>query len=220
MTFILVNMTPLRIKLLVGICVSVLCYSIRLSAQTATNSGTDTNALKAEMEAATHQVEKIVNQTVPAYRVTEGMHYSVYKPGWFHEGATKPDFNNVDVRTTRETANYEQNEYVTSDLNPGLVWRGRDLEFNPMTKYFYTNRTFPKKKLTEAEMLEINRLYRIIGKCESQLYPAPKTAANSDAASDASAAPEKRGRLLNPYIGAPALILLGLLLIAIYKRRS
>jgi hypothetical protein len=87
-----------------------------------------------------------------------------------------------------------------------------------MTKYFYTNRTFPKKKLTEAEMVEINRLYRIIGKSEQQLYPAPKPAANSD--SDSSAAPEKRGRLLNPYIGAPAIILLGLLLVAIYKRRS
>jgi|SRR6267378_4509835 len=212
-------MTPLCIKLLVGFCISALCCSTSLTAQTATNSGTDTNAIKAEWEAAIHQVEKIVNQTVPAYRVAEGMHYSVYKPGWFHEGAIKPDFNNVDVRTTRETANYEQHEYCTSDLNPGLVWRGRDLEFNSMTKYFYTNRTFPKKKLTEAEMLEINRLYRIIGKCESQLYPAPKPAANSDSGSDTST-PEKKGRLLNPYIGAPAIILLGLLLIAIYKRRS
>jgi hypothetical protein len=199
---------------------SALCCSTRLSAQTLTNSGTDTNAIKAERETAIHQVEKIVNQTVPAYRVTDGMRYSVYKPGWFHEGAIKPDFNNVDVRTTRETSNYEQNEYVTSDLNPGLVWRGRDLEFNPMTKYFYTNRTFPKKKLTEAEMVEINRLYRIIGKCENQLYPAPKTAANTDSGSDTSGTPEKRGRLLNPYIGAPAIILLGLLLLAIYKRRG
>jgi hypothetical protein len=219
-TFNLVNMTPLRFKLLVAFYISAVCCSTCLSAQTATSAGTDTNAIKAEMESAIHQVEKIVNQTVPAYRVTEGMHYSVYKPGWFHEGATKPDFNHVDVRTTRETSNYEQNEYVTSDLNPGLVWRGRDLEFNPMTKYFYTNRTFPKKKLTEAEMLEINRLYRTIGKCESQLYPAPKPDANSDSASDTSGAPEKRRRLLNPYIGAPAIILLGLLLIAIYKRRS
>jgi hypothetical protein len=213
-------MTPLRIKLLVCFCILALCCSTKLTAQTATNSGTDTNAIKAEMESAIHQVEKIVNQTVPAYRRAPGMHWSEFHPGWFHEGATKPDFNHVDVRTSRETANYEEHEYVTSDLNPDLVWRGRDLEFNANTKYFYTNRTFPKKKLTEAEMVEINRLYRTIGKCESQLYPAPKPDAGSDSASDTSGAPEKRGRLLNPYIGAPAIILLGLLLLAIYKRRS
>jgi hypothetical protein len=28
------------------------------------------------------------------------------------------------------------------------------------------DRSVPKKKLTQAEMVEINRLYRIIGKCE------------------------------------------------------
>jgi hypothetical protein len=100
------------------------------------------------MEATIHQVEKIVNQTVPAYRRSEGMHVGKFSPGWFHEGAIKPDFNQVDVRATRETAEYEKSEYCTSDLNPGLVWRGRDLEFNSMTKYFYTNRTFRKKKLT------------------------------------------------------------------------
>jgi hypothetical protein len=38
-----------------------------------------------------------------------------------------------------------------------------------MTKYFYEDRSLPKKKLTEAEMLEINRLYRVIGQCEQQL---------------------------------------------------
>ena len=220
MKFKLVSMIPLRIKLLIGLCLWAVCCATRATAQTATNAAADTNAVKAEMESAIHQVEKIVNQTVPAYRVTEGMHFSVYKPGWFHEGASKPDFNHVDVRASRETSNYEQHEYVTSDLNPGLVWRGRDLEFNSMTKYFYTNRTFPKKKLTEAEMVEINRLYRIIGNCEKQLNPAPKPDANSDADGDNSAAPEKRKRLLNPYIGGPAIIVLGLLLIAIYKRRG
>jgi hypothetical protein len=213
-------MTPLRIDLLIRVCLLAACCATCSIAQTATNAAADTNAVKAEMETAIHQVEKIVNQTVPAYRVAPGMHYSVFKPGWFHEGATKPDFNHVDVRASRETANYEQHEYVTSDLNPGLVWHGRDLEFNANTKYFYTNRTFPKKKLTDAEMLEINRLYRIIGNCEKRLYPAPKPASDSESGSDTSAAPEKRGRLLNPYIGGPALLVLALVLVAIYKRRS
>jgi hypothetical protein len=44
------------------------------------------------------------------------------------------------------------------------------LEFNAQTKYFYTDRSLPKKKLTEAEMEEINQLYRIIGHCNDQLY--------------------------------------------------
>jgi len=64
---------------------------------------------------------------------------------------------------------YAKFDYVTSDLNPNLVYLGHQLEFNSMTKYFYTDRTVPKKKLTEAEMLEINRLYRIIGRCEQLL---------------------------------------------------
>jgi hypothetical protein len=211
-------MTPARIHLLISLCLWAVCFAARSSAQTATNSASGSNSVKAEMEAAIHQVEKIVNQPVPAYRRAPGMHWSEFHPGWFHEGATRPDFNHVDVRASRETSNYEQHEYVTSDLNPGLVWRGRDLEFNANTKYFYTNRTFPKKRLTEAEMLEINRLYRIIGKCEQQLSP-PSTP-DADTSSDASAAPEKKKRLLNPYIGGPALIVLAFLLIAIYKRRS
>ena len=43
----------------------------------------------------------------------------------------------------------------------------RNLEFNAMTKYFYVDRTLPKARLSEPEMLEINRLYRIIGSVEA-----------------------------------------------------
>lgn len=80
-----------------------------------------------------------------------------------------PVFNTTDVRLTRDTSAYDRHPYVTSDLNPGVAWLSRSVEFNPMTKYFYTNFTLPKKRLTEAEMLEINRLYRVIGKCEQEL---------------------------------------------------
>ena len=38
-----------------------------------------------------------------------------------------------------------------------------------MTKYFYTDRSVPKKRLTEAEMLEINKLYRVIGHYQHEL---------------------------------------------------
>jgi len=126
------------------------------------------SALEAEMNDAIQRVQKIVNQPVTQIPRTEDMRVSTYRPGWFHDGAIKPDFNNVDVRASRETS-YDKNQYVTSDLNPGIVFLGAELEFNPMTKYFYTDRSIPKKKLTEAEMLEINRLYRIIGRCEQEL---------------------------------------------------
>lgn len=125
-------------------------------------------ALEQERTNAINGVLKIVNQPVRAYVRTGNISVSTYRPGWFHEGASRPDFNTVDVRQTQELS-YAKNKFVTSDLNPGIVFLGQDLEFNAMTKYFYTNRTLPKKKLTEAEMLEINRLYRIIGRCETDI---------------------------------------------------
>ncbi|MHB8286226.1 MAG: hypothetical protein ACYDD1_16335 [Caulobacteraceae bacterium] len=85
--------------------------------------------------------------------------------GWFHPGAIKPDFNTVDVRATQELV-YDKFDYVTSNLNPTEMFIGKELEFNAATKYFYRERTLPKKRLSEAEMLEINRLYRIMGHAE------------------------------------------------------
>src|SRR5262249_55638151 len=59
--------------------------------------------------------------------------------------------------------------YVTSDVAPTEMFAADELEFNIMTKYFYADRTLPKKRLTEAEMEEINRLYRIVGAGERML---------------------------------------------------
>lgn len=128
----------------------------------APDTAAQVTAFKSELETATDKVKAIINKPVVAYRRTPGMDVGVYSPGWFHEGASKPNFDTVDVRQSQELI-YNKHVYVTSDLNPGMVFLGRDLEFNGMTKYFYTNRSLPKKRLTEAEMLEVNRLYRIIG---------------------------------------------------------
>jgi hypothetical protein len=125
-------------------------------------------ALEAEKKAAIDAVIEIVNQPVEPLIRAADMPVSVYKPGWFHEGAGKPSFNDVDVRTTQDT-HYGKHRYVTSDLNPGLAWRGPEVEFNSNTKYFYEDRSVPKKRLSEEEMVEINRLYRIIGRCEQEL---------------------------------------------------
>jgi hypothetical protein len=125
-------------------------------------------ALQLELTNAWQQVIRIVNQPVQAYARSEDMPVSVYSPGWFHAGASTPDFNTVDVRKSQDL-NYTTHPYVTSDLNPGVVFRGQDLEFNAATKLFYLDRSLPKHKLTEAEMLEINRLYRIIGHSRAEI---------------------------------------------------
>src|SRR5258708_7935700 len=99
---------------------------------------------------------------------------------------------------------------------------GRQLEFNANTKYFYKNRSIPKKKLTEAEMVEINRLYRIIGKCEREIarIKNPQTVETGGTEkTDASAAPAKAPRLLNPYAGGALLAVALLILFLSYMRR-
>jgi len=157
-----------------------------------TNQATRLADLTAEMNTAMDKVKVIINQPVPKYARTRGMAVSEFSPGWFHDGAVKPAFAAVDVRKTQDLTAYAKNKYVTSDLNPGVVFPSDQIEFNAMTKYFYTDRSLPKKRLTEAEMLEINRLYRIIGRCERELdeiqYP-PTTQGEPEAD------PEPEGRL-------------------------
>jgi len=122
-------------------------------------------SLRRQLDDAVKRVQAIVNQEVPPLPRDPGMRLWEY---YFHDGATRPDFNTVDVRATQET-HYDEHDYITWKGHPDLMWPGRELEFNSMTKYFYADRTVPKKKLTEGEMLEINRLYRIIGQCEQRL---------------------------------------------------
>jgi hypothetical protein len=128
------------------------------------------------MKKAIEAVQKIVNQPVTAIPMNSTMHPGHFAPGWFHDGAITPDFATVDVRKTQELI-YDKYQFVTSDLNPNVVFQGNDLEFNPMLKFFYVDRTRPKKKLTERDMLQINQLYRRIGeyrKTIQELKPAPQ----------------------------------------------
>jgi hypothetical protein len=168
----------------------------RVSAQSTDQTARATNsvpdqiaALQLQLTNAWHQVETIVNQPVPAYRRDHGYDVSVYSPGWFHPGASTPDFNTVDVRKSQELP---YKTWVSSDITPNMMFHGSDLEFNSMTKLFYTNRSLPKKRLTEAEMLQINSLYRTIGNCQSEIQrlqpPAPmaETAGAADAQSETS----------------------------------
>jgi hypothetical protein len=124
---------------------------------------------KQDLSDATERVKQIVNQPAPSVPITPDMKVSWYGDMWFHPGAGRPDFNNVDIRKTQDLSNYSRFEYVSSNMTRTVAFPGSELEFNPNTKFFYTDRSVPKKKLTEAEMIEINRLYRIIGKCQDEL---------------------------------------------------
>jgi hypothetical protein len=130
--------------------------------------GAQVNAIASQINAAVKRVVAIVNQPITRLPRTPEMKIGFFQPGWFHPGATRPDFNNVDITKTQETP-YSGFEYVSSDLNPTEAFLGSELEFNPMTKFFYTDRTVPKKKLSMDEMTEINHLYRVIGLGEQQL---------------------------------------------------
>jgi hypothetical protein len=135
---------------------------------TGTNQPSNVVEIKVELADAFARVKEIINQPVEGLPRKPGMTVATASPDWFRPGAVKPDFNKVDVRATQQFP-YDQYEYVSSDPNPNVVYSGPELEYNPMTKYFYTDRSVPKKKLNESEMLEINRLYRIIGQDENRL---------------------------------------------------
>lgn len=131
----------------------------------------DSSNAQSVLDIAVGRVKEIVNQPVRSIPETSDMENveEYYPNGWFHKGAIKPDFKNVDVRATQDLTYHKT--YASSSLNPGVVFFSAELEFNGMTKYFYVDRSLPKKRLTQDEMLEINRMYRLIGKCEDLLGP-------------------------------------------------
>ena len=121
-------------------------------------------ATRGDLDAAVARIRAIVNQ-VPA---------PVIKPrgaeSWtsgFHPGAIQPDFDHVDLLRERQVLSTQP--YMEMQGAPNVFYRGDDCEFNPQTKFFYTNRELPKKKLSDAEYGELTRLYRFVGKCERDL---------------------------------------------------
>jgi len=121
-------------------------------------------AIQARRDDAIARVKEIINQPVTQLPRTSDMTDVGEYPYWFHDGATRPDFNNVDIRTTQEF-HYDDHQYAASALNPGVVFIGHELEFN--------------------------QYYRDIGYCEHQLavlqLPA-LIAANQESAAAAVAA--------------------------------
>jgi hypothetical protein len=126
--------------------------------------------LNREYAAALKRATEIINQEVPGVPVTAGMKLGDWRDGpWFHPGATTPDFLNVDIRPTQENTNYAAYDYITSDFHKGIAYPADQVAFNPNTKLLYLDRTTPKKKLTEVEMIEVNALFHVMGKCAAMM---------------------------------------------------
>jgi hypothetical protein len=175
----------------------------------------DAAALTALRDDAITQVKRIVNEPVPALPRAADAPLGVFTPGWFHPGAAKPNFSTVDVRLTQKFP-YDKFEYVTSDVTPGLMFRGQDLEFNPMTKYFYTDYSLPKKRLSPDEMTEINRLYRVIGKLEQEIARVRAGLPLEPVAPAADSAPVRKATPF--YVAAGVTVLM--LAIVLYRVRA
>jgi len=53
--------------------------------------------------------------------------------------------DNVDVRKTQDLSNYSRYEYVSSNMTRTVAYPGGELEFNSMTKFFYTDRSVRRR---------------------------------------------------------------------------
>jgi hypothetical protein len=126
--------------------------------------------LNREYAAALKRATDIINQEVPGVPIVAGMKLGDWRDGpWFHPGAVTPDFLNVDIRPTQENTNYAPYDYITSNFHKGIAYPADQVAFNSNTKLLYLDRTTPKKKLTEAEMLQVNALFHIMGKCAAMM---------------------------------------------------
>ena len=135
-------------------------------------------AARAERDAALGRVRAIVNQTPPTVpKPPAGA--EVYHYG-YHPGALTPDYAHADLLSTREVY---RGDFIYMDTAPGIYYRAGDCEFNPQTKFFLTNRDVPTKKLTDAEIAEVVRLYRTIATDEELMSTLPQRLHDAQGAS-------------------------------------
>lgn len=161
--------------------------AVRDRAQT-TAQGIGSSALAAHLEIAAIRLKRartedrirtLVNQPPPGVPRTVRMRVQTISGAWYPETATAPDYATADVRTSQQK-NYDGRGYLATGSNPGLAYFGDELEFNPVLNYFYVDRSVPKRKLTSAEMDQINGLFREIADCDKRLKSSrPPVDANS-----------------------------------------
>ena len=135
-------------------------------------------AARNEMDTAMGQVRGIVNQTPPVVpKPPRGAQVKIYD---YHPGALTPDFAHADLYSTRELW---AGDFVCMETAQNVYYRSADCEFNPQTKFFFTARNVPKKKLTDGEIAEIVRLYRIIASDQRLVAALPQRLHDAQGAS-------------------------------------
>ncbi len=132
-------------------------------------------AARGEFDKTTRKVQAIVNQTPPIVPKpaddAEVYHYS------YHPGANAPDYDAENLLATREIW---KGEYAYIEGVPNVYYRSAECEFNPQTKYFYTSRTVPKKKLSDAEYGELTRLFHLLGQQQKAMANVPPPTADAE----------------------------------------
>ncbi|MBE7210460.1 MAG: hypothetical protein INR65_05530, partial [Gluconacetobacter diazotrophicus] len=137
--------------------------------------GKAAGAARAEFDKTTHQVQAIVNQVPPMVpKPPAGAEVYGYD---YHPGANPPDYDATNLVGTRELW---KGEYVYIQSVPNVYYRAADCEFNPQTKFFFTSRTVPKKKLTDTEYAELTRLYHLLGQQQKAIDNVPSPAADAE----------------------------------------
>jgi hypothetical protein len=124
----------------------------------------DVNDARTKLNKALAEAREIINQPMETFPMTPELKEKAgrYPEGWFHPGAEVPNFADPHVERTQNLDDGRY-EWITSNLNPDVVFRSADKEFNSQTKFFYVDRTLPKKRLTKDEMAQLDVIYRQIG---------------------------------------------------------
>ncbi len=120
-----------------------------------------------EFQAVTQQIQAIVNQTPTTRPDKVGSTVSI----GFHAGAIKPNFKAITLPELKRGREFYNAETAWMQDAPNVFYLARETEFNPMTKYFYTDRSKAKKRLSDAEYDRLLVLYHRLGELEGQPVP-------------------------------------------------
>jgi hypothetical protein len=126
-----------------------------------------------EAQTVTNEIQAIVNQTPTVLPAKVGT------TTWigFHAGAMKPNFRSITLDELKRGRQFYTVDSTSMDGAPTVFYVARETEFNPMTKFFYTDRTKAKKRLSDAEYDRLLVLYHRLGEIEGQPALSPTAAA-------------------------------------------
>jgi hypothetical protein len=126
---------------------------------------TSVSEARRKLETALASAREIINQPVQGTPVTPQMlkqSAEQHLAGWDYLPAQTPNFIDAHIEDTQWLDTLGA-DWVTCNLTPGLAFRAKDLETNVQTRFFYTDLTLPKKRLSAEEMAQLDVIYHQIG---------------------------------------------------------